>query len=153
MGKYLFEIVVLSSVLLILYAVLRVAYVVWWRPNYLEKVLRRQGIRGTSYKFLRGDMAEIRRSTLEAQSKPMSLNHHIMPRVFPFFYDVMQKYGTQNFDQYQNFSFSFQYFQFGAFSACFHILILIKTISNKNKERIYTKQQNLIRILWFKSQL
>ncbi|EXB74885.1 Secologanin synthase [Morus notabilis] len=93
MGKYLFEIVVLSSVLLILYAVLRVAYVVWWRPNYLEKVLRRQGIRGTSYKFLRGDMAEIRRSILEAQSKPMSLNHHITPRVFPFFYDMMQKYG------------------------------------------------------------
>lgn len=95
MGKiYLFEIIVTCWVLLILYAVLRVVHVIWWRPNYWEKLLRRQGIRGTSYKLLRGDIVEIKASMMEAHSKPMSgLSHHITPRVFPFFHDLMQKYG------------------------------------------------------------
>ncbi|PON41241.1 Cytochrome P450, E-class, group I [Trema orientale] len=93
MEKYLFETLVFSSVLLVLYSLLKVVYNIWWRPLYLEKLLRDQGIRGTSYKLLSGDMGEIRRSILEARSKPMSLNHHIAPRVFPFFHDMMQKYG------------------------------------------------------------
>ncbi|GMN63292.1 hypothetical protein TIFTF001_032367 [Ficus carica] len=91
---YLFEIIVTCWVLLILYAFLRVVHVIWWRPNYWEKLLRRQGIRGTSYKLLRGDIVEIKASMMEAHSKPMSgLSHHITPRVFPFFHDLMQKYG------------------------------------------------------------
>ncbi|XP_062098662.1 cytochrome P450 CYP72A616-like [Humulus lupulus] len=79
---------------MILYALLKVLYNIWWKPIHLEKLLRHQGIKGTSYKLLRGDLDEIKRSTIEAQSKPMSLNNHeIMPRVFPFFHDLMQKYG------------------------------------------------------------
>ncbi|PON33260.1 Cytochrome P450, E-class, group I [Parasponia andersonii] len=81
MENHLFKTSVFTSVfLIILYYVLKVLYSVWWRPNYLEKLLRRQGIRGTSYKFLRGDMEEIKGSMIEAQSKAMSLNHHITPR-------------------------------------------------------------------------
>ena len=94
MEKYFFKTLMFFSILLIIYAILKVVYNIWWRPLYLGQLLRRQGIRGTSYKLLRGDMEEIKRSMMEARSKPMSLNHHSMPRVFPFFYDMMQKYGA-----------------------------------------------------------
>ncbi|PON41243.1 Cytochrome P450, E-class, group I [Trema orientale] len=94
METYLFQTSVASSVLfLILYFVVKVIHNIWWKPIHLEKLLRQQGIKGTPYKLLRGDMEEIRRSTMEAWSKPMSLNHHIVPRVLPFFYDMVQKYG------------------------------------------------------------
>lgn len=92
----LFETLVYSSVpLLILYFVARIIYNIILKPIYLEKLLRQEGIEGTPFKLLRGDLKEIRRSTMEAWSKPMALNHLIAPRVTPFFYAMMQKYGKQ----------------------------------------------------------
>lgn len=85
----------IPSALLILCAVIRVVYIIWWRPKSLEKELRQQGIRGTSYKLLHGDMKEMKKSTIEALSKPMTLNHKIAPRVLPFFHEMFQKYGKQ----------------------------------------------------------
>ncbi|PON33257.1 Cytochrome P450, E-class, group I [Parasponia andersonii] len=82
-----------SVLLLIFYFVVIFLYKIWLKPIYLERILRQQGIKGTPYKLFRGDMEEIRRSTMEALSKPMSLNHHIVPRVTPFLYDMVQKYG------------------------------------------------------------
>nr|UNP59808.1 schizocycline synthase [Camptotheca acuminata] len=90
----IFKALVFSCVFLILYCVKRVVYTIWWRPRSLEKHLKLQGIRGTSYKLLYGDMKEIKRFTKEAWSKPMSLNHRIVPRVFPFFHEMVQKYGN-----------------------------------------------------------
>jgi hypothetical protein len=87
----------IPSALLILCAVIRVVYIIWWRPKSLEKELRQQGIRGTSYKLLHGDMKEMKKSTIEALSKPMTtLNHKIAPRVLPFFHEMFQKYGIQS---------------------------------------------------------
>ncbi|GMY29058.1 cytochrome P450 72A397-like [Fagus crenata] len=63
-------------------------YIIWWRPKSLEKYLRRQGIRGTSYKLLYDDMKEIKKSTMDAWSKPMSLKHHIAPRAAPVFHQM-----------------------------------------------------------------
>ncbi|KAA8518951.1 hypothetical protein F0562_016275 [Nyssa sinensis] len=93
MEGFIFKALVFSSVFLILYCVKRVVYTIWWRPKTLERHLKLQGIRGTSYKLLYGDMKEIKRSMKEAWSKPMSLNHLIVPRVFPFFHEMVQKYG------------------------------------------------------------
>ncbi|KAL7187003.1 hypothetical protein ACSBR1_037135 [Camellia fascicularis] len=92
---FIFKALVFSSVPLIMvfYCALRVVYSIWWRPKTLEKLLKQQGIRGTSYKLLYGDIKEIKRLTQEAWSKPMPLNHQIAPRVFPFFYHMVQKYG------------------------------------------------------------
>lgn len=87
------ETLLLPSIFLTLYVVMKVAYVFWLRPKGLEKHLRKQGIKGTSYKILHGDVKEIARSNKEALSKPLSLNHHIAPRVFPFFFDMVQNYG------------------------------------------------------------
>ncbi|PON33253.1 Cytochrome P [Parasponia andersonii] len=93
--KNLFETIVYTSVpLLIQYFVFRVIYNIFLKPIYLEKRLRQQGIKGTHYKFnTRGDIEEVRRSTMEAWSKPMSLNHHIAPRVSLFFNNMFPKYG------------------------------------------------------------
>ncbi|CAK9167363.1 unnamed protein product [Ilex paraguariensis] len=82
-----------SCVLLTLCIVLRVFYNIWWRPKSLEKLLKKQGIRGTSYKLFNGGMRESQRLIKEAWSKPMSLNHQIAPRVNPFFHQMVQKYG------------------------------------------------------------
>lgn len=92
---YIFKLLAISSALLILYPVIGVVYVIWWRPKSLEKQLRQQGIRGTSYKLLHGDVKEIQEYNREAWSKPMTtLDHQISPRVSPFFHQLVQKYGN-----------------------------------------------------------
>ncbi|XP_059455349.1 cytochrome P450 CYP72A616-like [Corylus avellana] len=93
MEDYIFKLVAISSALLLLYPVIRVVHVIWWRPKRLEKQLRQQGIRGTSYKLLHGDIREIKKCTGEAWSKPMTLDHQISPRALPFFHQMLQKYG------------------------------------------------------------
>ena len=82
-----------SFAILTMYTLSRVVYSVWWRPKSLEKQLRRQGIRGTHYKLLFGDAKAMKQSFMEARSKPMALNHSIVPRVIPFYHEMAQKYG------------------------------------------------------------
>ncbi|XP_057467580.1 cytochrome P450 CYP72A616-like [Actinidia eriantha] len=81
------------SCLLFLYCVLRVCYSIWWKPKLLEKKLKRQGIRGTPYKLLIGDMKEYMRQITQAWSTPLTLTHQIMPRVDPFTHNIVEKYG------------------------------------------------------------
>jgi len=66
---------------------------VWLKPKLLEKRIKSQGIRGTPYKLLIGDMKEFVRAITEAWSKPISLTHQIVPRVDPFTLNLVQKYG------------------------------------------------------------
>ncbi|EAY75044.1 hypothetical protein OsI_02940 [Oryza sativa Indica Group] len=58
----------------------------WWRPRRLERALRAQGLRGTAYRFLLGDLREFGRLNEEAwSSAPLPLGcHDIVPRVTPF---------------------------------------------------------------------
>ncbi|KAK0571301.1 hypothetical protein LWI29_013823 [Acer saccharum] len=84
----------ISSASLVLYGLMRVVYVVWWRPKSLEKQLRQQGIQGTSFNLLQfhgGDMRKMVKVSKETWSKPMSLNHHIAPYVLPSFHQMVQK--------------------------------------------------------------
>ncbi|KAK4853486.1 hypothetical protein QYF36_009913 [Acer negundo] len=86
----------ISSASLVLYGLMRVVYVVWWRPKCLEKQLRQQGIQGTSFnlwQFHGGDMRKMVKVSKETWSKPMTLNHHIAPYVLPSFHQMVQKYG------------------------------------------------------------
>lgn len=87
---------VISLVSVILVSVLRVVHVYWFRPKSLEKQLRKQGIRGKTYRLFQDDMKEISMSSKEACAKPMSLNHQIAPRIFPFFHQMVQNYGINN---------------------------------------------------------
>jgi hypothetical protein len=95
MEDFIFRGFLSSSLLLSLYVVFRVAHTFWLKPKSQEKRLRKQGIRGTSYKILNGDMKEFARSSKEARSRPLALNQEIAPRVLPFFYKMVQIYGEQ----------------------------------------------------------
>ncbi|KAJ4833615.1 hypothetical protein Tsubulata_022465 [Turnera subulata] len=83
----------LCSLVLILYALTRLAYTTWLRPQRLEKLLRQQGIKGRPYKFLHGDVKEMAKMLEKAMSKPITLNHQIIGRVMPFFHEMVQNYG------------------------------------------------------------
>ncbi|RZC85855.1 hypothetical protein C5167_026529 [Papaver somniferum] len=75
----------------------RAFYSLWWKPKKLEKQLRQQGIKGSCYKFYYGDMKESMQLIMEALTKPMNLNHHIAPCVFPFTWKTVQTYGRVSF--------------------------------------------------------
>ncbi|XP_008785718.2 cytochrome P450 CYP72A219-like [Phoenix dactylifera] len=65
----------------------------WWRPRTLERALRAQGLRGTRYRFLYGDLKENARLIKEARAKLMPLSHDIVPRVAPLLHRVMKENG------------------------------------------------------------
>ncbi|CAO2165630.1 unnamed protein product [Urochloa humidicola] len=66
----------------------------WWQPRRLERLLRAQGLRGTSYRFLNGDLKDLARLNKEAWSRPLPLRcHDIAPRVIPFHYNNMREHG------------------------------------------------------------
>ncbi|XP_038981500.1 cytochrome P450 72A15-like isoform X2 [Phoenix dactylifera] len=69
----------------------------WWRPRMLERALRAQGLRGTRYRFLCGDLKENARLSKEARAKLMPLSHDIIPRVAPFLHRVMKENGKMSF--------------------------------------------------------
>nr|CAB3473658.1 unnamed protein product [Digitaria exilis] len=69
----------------------------WWRPRRLERALRAQGIPGTSYSFLTGDLKEYGRLNKEAWSKPLPLGcHDIAHRVTPFIHNLVQEHGKMS---------------------------------------------------------
>ena len=76
-----------------IYLVYRIANWLWFKPKNIEKFLRKQGLNGTSYKFMFGDLKEIVQMSNEAKSKPMSLNHDIANRVLAFYYSALSTHG------------------------------------------------------------
>ncbi|PIA27723.1 hypothetical protein AQUCO_07600112v1, partial [Aquilegia coerulea] len=90
-GLLLITSMVFSALLLSL--ALKVFHSLWLKPKSLEKQLKQQGIKGTSYKFLYGDLKDYARLFKEASSKPMNLTHHIVPRVMPFINETVKTYG------------------------------------------------------------
>ncbi|XP_076957708.1 cytochrome P450 CYP72A219-like [Bidens hawaiensis] len=70
---------------------------VWLRPKAIEKSLREQGLDGTRYRFLFGDMKEMVKMTNQAKLKPIKLNDSLVPRVMPFFYTSANTYGSTFF--------------------------------------------------------
>ncbi|KAI3734319.1 hypothetical protein L6452_13785 [Arctium lappa] len=67
---------------------------VWLRPKKMEKYLREQGLKGTSYKFLYGDMKEMAKMLKEAKnSGPMNLTNDIVTRIKPFVHKYVTAYG------------------------------------------------------------
>ncbi|XP_058779451.1 cytochrome P450 72A68-like [Vicia villosa] len=69
----------------------------WLKPKKLEKILREQGLKGNSYRFLVGDLKDIVKTRKEATSKPMNLSDDIVPRVFSYFQQSAIKHGKNSF--------------------------------------------------------
>lgn len=87
-----------SSWVLLLFTVSAVAKalnVLWWQPWRMERALRAQGLTGTAYRFLYGDLKEMRRFLREAASKPMPLSHDIALRVAPFTTHKIREFGER----------------------------------------------------------
>ncbi|CAD6237788.1 unnamed protein product [Miscanthus lutarioriparius] len=70
----------------------------WWEPRRLERALRAQGLRGTSYRFLTGDLKEFGRQNQEAWARPLPLGcHDIVPHVTPFLSNNVREHGKTCF--------------------------------------------------------
>ncbi|KAJ8452420.1 hypothetical protein Cgig2_006225 [Carnegiea gigantea] len=89
-----------NSMLVSLLCVLAIAGLVkvvnwiWLRPKKLEKLLRQQGIPGTSYRPLFGDLKDVASLRAQAMTKPMSsFFHDSLARIDPFRHQLMTKFG------------------------------------------------------------
>lgn len=66
----------------------------WFRPRKLEKCLRKEGLKGNSYKLIFGDIKELAKSFKDAESKPLNVSDDdISPRIVPYFVETIKKYG------------------------------------------------------------
>ncbi|GJN18322.1 hypothetical protein PR202_gb05472 [Eleusine coracana subsp. coracana] len=84
--------------ILLLWQASRLLEQLWWRPRRLERELRALGLRGTSYRFLIGDLKELFRMNKEAGSKPLPLRcHDIAAHVAPFVHNAIREYGKLSF--------------------------------------------------------
>ncbi|KAK9085348.1 hypothetical protein Sjap_025759 [Stephania japonica] len=82
---------------LVCFWVCKVLIWVWWKPRKLEKLLREQGFNGTSHMYMFGDLKQLVSTTKKARSKPIELSHSIVPRVFPFIHETIQRQGPMSY--------------------------------------------------------
>ncbi|TMW84896.1 hypothetical protein EJD97_024166 [Solanum chilense] len=70
----------------------------WFRPRKLENCLRKQGLKGNSYKLIFGDLKELAKSFEDVKSKPLNVfDDDISPRIVPYFVDTIKKHGKNCF--------------------------------------------------------
>ncbi|XP_071733131.1 cytochrome P450 CYP72A219-like [Rutidosis leptorrhynchoides] len=80
-------------VLLLALTTWRFLNLLWFKPKKIEKLLRAQGLKGSRYKFMFGDMKEMAQMTRQARSKPIGLDDDIVVRVSPFVHKTVEAYG------------------------------------------------------------
>ncbi|XP_021619713.1 cytochrome P450 CYP749A22 isoform X2 [Manihot esculenta] len=68
-------------------------YTEWWTPIFIQSLMRSQGIKGPSYRFLHGNTKEITNMRNETMKNPMELSHHVLPRIQPHIYSWIKLYG------------------------------------------------------------
>lgn len=71
----------------------------WWAPRRVNRALRAQGLRGTRYRLLCGDLIEEQRLRAAALARPVPVDrpHDFLPRVAPFLHRVLQEHGKLSF--------------------------------------------------------
>lgn len=82
---------------------------VWVRPRQVEKCLRKQGLRGNSYRFLYGDVKDNLEMSKKAMSTPMNLSGDVATRAIPFIHQTINKYGN-TYSLHQNIFFTVSFF-------------------------------------------
>ena len=75
--------------------IIKVVAKLWWKPMRIQRMMRAQGIEGPSYNFIQGNMAEMYAKRMHAMATPMDLSHNILPRVLPYVYSWLNRYGTK----------------------------------------------------------
>ncbi|KAA8524983.1 hypothetical protein F0562_011379 [Nyssa sinensis] len=89
--------VAMSCAIVVVIWAWRVLNYVWLKPKKLEKCLREQGLNGSPYKLLFGDLKEMAMMIEEAKSKPINLSDDIVPRIIPFIHKSIQTHGKDFF--------------------------------------------------------
>ncbi|CAN4103181.1 unnamed protein product [Withania somnifera] len=70
----------------------------WFKPRKLNKCLRKQGLKGNSYKLVFGDIKELAKSFEDVKSKPLNVSDDdISPRILPYFVETIKKHGKNSF--------------------------------------------------------
>ncbi|KAJ0856400.1 putative secologanin synthase [Helianthus annuus] len=88
---------VLGVASVLLFYIWRISNWLWFKPKKIEQRLRDQGLKGSPYKFIFGDVKEMKQMTNEAHAKPINLSHDISHRVFPFLYKYSVTLGRNFF--------------------------------------------------------
>ncbi|KAK1299344.1 Secologanin synthase [Acorus calamus] len=65
------------------------------QPKKLERLLKDQGMKGSPYKFLMGDLRDNARLMREARSRSIPLTHDIVPRVTPLFDQLVKTHDDE----------------------------------------------------------
>ena len=87
--------VVAAALMVILaFLLIRVVNWAWLTPKKLESYLRRQGLPGTPYTPLVGDVKRNVNMLMEARSKPITLTDDITPRLLPLALKMFNSHGT-----------------------------------------------------------
>ncbi|CAN4122812.1 unnamed protein product [Withania somnifera] len=73
--------------------VVKLIYSVIYIPWKFEKHFREQGIRGPDYRLIYGNSEEVKRQISEAESKSVPLNHNVLHRIAPHYYNWSAMYG------------------------------------------------------------
>ncbi|CAG7877559.1 unnamed protein product [Brassica rapa] len=81
------------AIVAVLWWVWRTLNWVWFKPKMLESYLRRQGLSGSPYTPLVGDVRRDYTMSMEARSKPIKTTDDIIPRVVPFPSHMLKTYG------------------------------------------------------------
>jgi hypothetical protein len=84
----------LILILLLLSCILKLTRSIIWVPLRIQAHFKKQGISGPKYRFFFGNSAEIRRLfAAAAESKSTCINHDVLHRVAPLYYEWSRKYG------------------------------------------------------------
>lgn len=70
----------------------------WFRPKKHEAYLKRQGLSGTPFTFLVGDVIREASMVEQAKSRPISLTDDYTPRVMPLILQTVRDHGKKRFD-------------------------------------------------------
>ncbi|GFP78701.1 cytochrome p450 cyp72a219 [Phtheirospermum japonicum] len=97
------DVKLLSSILLFtlipvsITLIVKILNAVWFRPRKLERLLRKQGVHGNKYRPLLGDMNDFISVMKTEQLKTMEHSDDLPTHMFPYYKNVMNKYGNRSF--------------------------------------------------------
>lgn len=88
-----FSVVAALVVIVVLLWTWRIVNWVWIKPKMLECCLRKQGLVGTPYTPLVGDIKRNVNMMMEARSKPINITDDITPRLLPLALKMLNSHG------------------------------------------------------------
>ncbi|KAL8508036.1 hypothetical protein ACS0TY_018556 [Phlomoides rotata] len=92
-----YQIIAACFAIVVLTYTWRILEWVYFTPKKLEKALRKQDLKGNSYRFIYGDLKDIVKTTEEAKLLPINIDDDIKPKVASYLVKIIQKYGEESF--------------------------------------------------------